>query len=91
MKLLDIKEHLKEKNILTILAESTYMPTEGKLNARAEKYMNDDTIVALGANIDDKFHGIIILNYEENDKIEILDIAVLKESQNQGIGHQMIN
>ena len=45
MKLVNIKEKLKDKEILTILAESTYMPTKEKLNARAEKYMNDDRII----------------------------------------------
>lgn len=90
MEILDIKAHLKDENILAILAESTYMSTEEKLNARAEKYMNDDRIVVWGANVADKFHGIIILSCKENDNIEILDIAVLKESQKQGIGHRMI-
>lgn len=45
MKLVNIKEKLKDKEILTILAESIYMPTKEKLNTRAEKYRNDDRIV----------------------------------------------
>lgn len=90
MKMINIKEYLKAKDILTILAQSTYMPTEEKLNTRAQRYMDDDRVIALGANIDDKFCGIVILNYVESYRVEILDIAILKERQHQGIGHQMI-
>ncbi len=90
MEIKDIKGYLKDKDILTILAESTYMPTEEKLKDRAERYMNDNSITVLGAHIDDKLYGIIIFAYEGSDKIGILDIAVLKESQKQGVGHQMI-
>lgn len=90
MEILDIKESLRSEEILPILAESVYMPTVEKLNARAESYMNNSKVTVLGASKDDKFCGIIVMENREGKELYILDIAVLKGNQKQGIGHAMI-
>lgn len=90
MEILDIKECLGSGEIFPILAGSMYMPTKERLNARVEKYMNNSRIIALGVREDNKFCGILIMEDKEGDELYLLDVAVLKDSQNQGIGRAMI-
>lgn len=90
MEILDIKECLGSGEILPILAESMYMPTKEKLSVRVEKYMNSSRIIALGVRRDNKFCGILIMEDKEGNELYLLDVAVLKDSQNQGIGRAMI-
>ena len=87
----DIKNILSDNKLLEILAESTYKPTKNKLLLRAQKYMENENVVAYGAKIDDKFFGVIVINCEDSENITILDIAVSKNSQNKGVGKGLIN
>ena len=52
--------------------------------------MNSSRIIALGVRRDNKFCGILIMEDKEGDELYLLDVAVLKDSQNQGIGRAMI-
>lgn len=76
MEILDIKEYLGNGEIFPILAESMYMPTKERLNARVEKYMNNSRIIALGVREDNKFCGILIMEDKEGNELHILDVAV---------------
>lgn len=90
MEIINIKEKLKSEELLEILAESVYMPTAERLNSRAEAYINNSDIIALGASMNNRFLGVIVLDYMGDDELVILDIAVLKSIQKQGIGRTLI-
>lgn len=90
MEIKNIKENLKSEELLEILAESVYMPTAERLNSRAEAYINNSDIIVLGASMNNRFLGIIVLDYMGDDELVILDIAVLKSIQKQGIGRTLI-
>lgn len=90
MEIINIKEKLKNEELLEILAESVYMPTAERLNSRAEAYINNSDIIVLGASMNNRFLGIIVLDYMGDDELVILDIAVLKSIQKQGIGRTLI-
>lgn len=90
MEIINIKEKLKSEELLEILAESVYMPTAERLNSRAEAYINNSDIIVLGANMNNRFLGLIVLDYIGDDELVILDIAVLKSIQRQGIGRTLI-
>lgn len=90
MEIINIKENLKSEEILGILAESVYMPTAKRLNSRAEAYINNSDIIVLGASMNNRFLGIIVLDYSGDSELVILDIAVLKSIQKQGIGRTLI-
>lgn len=90
MEIINIKEKLKSEELLGILAESVYMPTAERLNSRAEAYINNSDIIVLGASMNNRFLGIIVLDYSGDSELVILDIAVLKSIQKQGIGRTLI-
>lgn len=90
MEIINIKEKLKSEELLEILVESVYMPTAERLNSRAEAYINNSDIIVLGASMNNRFLGIIVLENNGDDELVILDIAILKSIQRQGIGRTLI-
>lgn len=89
--IIDIKSILKSPDILAILAESVYMPTEEKLNTRADEYINNGNVVVYGYKADGAIHGLIALDITKKKEIVIVDIAVEKSNQHSGIGKKLID
>ncbi|MGX9932468.1 GNAT family N-acetyltransferase [Virgibacillus salarius] len=86
-----IKEELEESEVLEILKESVYMPTQEKLAARVRQYINEPTILAFGYRDDRHMVGVIIVSYDEDTCHAVIkDIAVRANLQKSGIGSTMI-
>lgn len=88
---INVKEILQNKDLLSVLALSVYNPTEERLHSRAETYSNNPATVVYAIQENDKFMGIIVLDMEDREKIEILNIAVSPSYQKSGIGSSLIN
>jgi ribosomal protein S18 acetylase RimI-like enzyme len=91
IEIIDIKNNLRNEDILQILAESIYMPVEERLRNRADKFMLDRNVKAYGAKINGKVCGVVIFSDSNNKQLIILEIAVLSSMQKQGIGRSLIN
>ena len=89
--IIDVKDCFKDADLLEILAESVYKPTIEKLNKRAEKHMNNPFVRIFALKQDDKSMGIIVLETSNPKQIEILDFAVKKNDQKNGIGRKLID
>lgn len=88
---IDVKEILQNKDLLSILALSTYNPTEERLHNRAETYSNNPATAVYAIQENDMFIGLVVLDMENRDKFEILNIAVAVNHQKSGIGSSLIN
>ena len=89
--IVDVKAILKNRNILSVLAESMYNPTEERLINRADKYIMNPYVRVYAMNVDDLYVGIIVMDISDNNKIEILNIAVSPSHQKSGIGSSLID
>lgn len=90
MEIIDIKFILEQDDILSVLAESVYMPSLDRLMKRAERYKADINIIAYGMRMDSTYCGVIILDINNPKHPVINDIAVAKVHQKQGIGSCLI-
>ncbi len=88
--IIDAKTILKNRDLLSLLAESVYNPTEERLHKRADKYMNNPDTAIYAAQEDDMYLGIIVLDTRDCKRIEIRDIAVSSSSQKSGVGSLLI-
>lgn len=88
--IIDIKPILKTPNVLAILAESVYMPTEERLKKRADGYINNSNVLVYGYKVDNIIYGLIVLDITQKEEIVILDIAVNKGNQHIGIGRKLV-
>ncbi len=89
-RIIDIKPILKTPDVLSVLSESVGMPTEDKLKKRAQVYINNNNVVAFGYISDGAVLGVIVLDISKKEEIAILDIAVSKANQHNGIGKKLI-
>ncbi|RII35481.1 N-acetyltransferase [Clostridium chromiireducens] len=89
--IIESKSLLKNKQLLSVLAESVYNPTEDRLNNRADKYISNQNTVVFSLKNNETYKGIIVLNLSNIKEIIILDIAVLNSIQKSGIGSSLIN
>ena len=89
-KITDIKNHLCDKSVYSLLAPSVFNPTSERLLSRAEKYQADDKVKAYAYSDNGEYKGIVVFKIEDNTA-EILDIAVKPEYQGQRIGSRLID
>jgi ribosomal protein S18 acetylase RimI-like enzyme len=89
--IIESKSILKNKELLTVLAECVFNPTEERLFKRVDKYMQNQNIMVFSAKNREMFLGIIVLDISDVNKIIIHDIAVLNNYQSKGIGGSLIN
>ena len=68
-----------------------YMPTEEKFCNLIEKYLNEKSIKIFCCKDENKTNGMIVVSFIEDNKIEVLGIAVDTLHQHKGIGSFMIN
>ena len=86
----DIKKNLLGSDSLSILAESGFDPTPERLRMRAEKHMSNPKTRAYALQRDGLCVGIIVLDTGDPARVEILDFAVKKNLQKQGVGSTLI-
>ena len=89
--IVEAKSILKNKNLLAVLAESVYNPTEERLISRADKYIINPNTAVYTNKENDTYKGIIVIDISNINAIEILDIAVSASFQKSGIGSSLIN
>ena len=86
----DIKENITKIDILQLLAQSVYNPTEERLLNRAKKYQEDENANIYAYKEQGRYKGIVIFKII-NNSATILDIAIKPEHQGQGIGSILID
>ncbi len=68
-----------------------FMPTKEKFNNKIDKFFCEKTIKFFACLQQDKIKGVISVSFTEQDKVEILGIAVDASTRSKGIGSFMIN
>ena len=68
-----------------------FMPTEEKFNKKADLFLNDNSVKIFACLNQDKIKGVIVVSFIEQNKIEIIGIAVDVSARGKGIGSYMIN
>lgn len=91
MNIIDIKDNLHDKRILSVIAQSQYMPTEEKLNTLAYQYKFNPAISAFACVDTESVCGTIILKHTKDNEFEILGIATDLSRRMQGIGTRLIS
>ncbi len=89
--IVEAKSILKKRDILAVLAESVYNPTEERLMNRADNYIINPNTEVYANKENDTYKGIIVIDFSNINAIEILDIAVSASFQKSGIGSSLIN
>ena len=91
MNVVDIKGKLHDKDVLGVLSQSMYMPTEEKLNLRADNYEADESVFALACVDGGIVIGVIVVKVLTRASFEILSIAVETAFRGKGIGSKLIS
>ena len=91
MKFCDVKTDLSASPYQEILALSVYNPTEERLQNRIQAYRKDSRVLAFGLSKQDVPLGLLILREQDTGKYEILDFAVKKNRQREGLGSFMLD
>lgn len=91
VQVVDVKEILKNKSLLSLLAKSIYNPTEERLINRVDKFIMNPYVRVYAMKIEDLYVGIIVIDISDNGNIEILNIAVSQNYQGSGIGSSLID
>jgi ribosomal protein S18 acetylase RimI-like enzyme len=89
--IVEAKSVLKNRDLLSVLAESVYNPTEERLISLAEKYIINPNTAVYANKEDDTYKGIIVIDISNSNAIEIMNIAVSTNFQKSGIGSSLIN
>lgn len=89
--IIEAKLILKNEDLLSVLAESLYNPTEERLNNHADKYIRNQSIAVFAYKNNDVYKGVIILDISNTKEIIILNIAVSNNYRKAGIGSSLIN
>jgi ribosomal protein S18 acetylase RimI-like enzyme len=89
--IVEAKSMLKNSDLLAVLAESVYNPTEERLISRSDKYIINPNTAVYANKENDTYKGIIIIDISNINAIKILDIAVFVNFQKSGICSSLIN
>lgn len=87
----DIKSSLKSPGVLSIISECLYEQRKEKINSLAEDYYNNPNIETYGYYLEDKIYGVIVIEKKNIGNLNILNIAVSKDHQRQGIGSKLVD
>ena len=90
MNIIDIKGSLHDERVLAVISLSMYMPTEEKLNSRADKYESDANISAFACDDNGSICGTIILRHIANNEYEIMGIATDPAHRHQGVASRLV-
>lgn len=89
--IVEVKSMLKNRELLSVLAESVYNPTKERLISRADRYIISPNTAVYANKESDTYKGIIVIGISNISVIEILDIADSSSFQKSGIGSSLIN
>ena len=68
-----------------------FMPTQEKFNKKIDSFLGDNSIKIFACYQHDEIKGVISISFTEQNKVEILGIAVDISTRSKGIGSYMIN
>ena len=93
MKLELIELTLKNEILQTyeIYKYCMFMPTVEKFNNKVDLFLNDNSLKIFACLEQDKILGVMVVSFLEQNKIEIIGIAVDVSARGKGIGSYMIN
>jgi ribosomal protein S18 acetylase RimI-like enzyme len=91
---LELRELTLKKEILQtyeIYKHCMFMPTEEKFNNKADLFLNDNSVKIFACFEQDKILGVMVVSFIEQQKIEIIGIAVDASVRGKGVGSYIIN
>ena len=91
LKLVELTHKTAVCHTYEIYKHCMYMPTEEKFSRKADQFLNDDTTKFFACFNQNVIEGVIVASFIEQQKIEIVGIAVVQSARGQGIGSFMIN
>ena len=68
-----------------------FMPTKEKFNNKVDLFLNDNSVKIFACFEQHKILGVMVVSFIEQQKIEIIGIAVNSSVRGKGIGSYMIN
>ena len=91
---LELRELTLKKEILQtyeIYKHCMFMPTEEKFNNKVALFLNDNSVKIFACFEQDKILGVMVVSFIEQQKIEIIGIAVDLSARGKGVGSYIIN
>ena len=91
---LELRELTLKKEILQtyeIYKHCMFMPTEEKFNNKVDLFLNDNSVKIFACFEQDKILGVMVVSFIEQQKIEIIGIAVDASVRGKGVGSYIIN
>ncbi len=67
-----------------------FMPTEEKFNIKVNQYLNDNSVKIFACFSHGKIVGVMVVSFTEQNKLEVLGIAVDLSVRGKGVGSYMI-
>ncbi len=91
LKLIQLTEKSEILKTYDIYKHCMFMPTEEKFNDKIDKFLGDKSIKFFACLQQDVIKGVISVSFTEQDRAEIVGIAVDISTRSKGIGSYMIN
>lgn len=91
LKLIELIDKSDILKIYDIYKYCMFMPTKEKFNKKADDFLADKSIKFFACLQQDVIKGVISVSFTEQEKAEILGIAVDISARNKGVGSYMIN
>ena len=91
---LELRELTLKNEILQtyeIYKHCMFMPTKEKFNNKADLFLNDNSVKIFACFEQDKILGVMVVSFIEQQKIEIIGIAVDASVRGKGVGSYIIN
>ena len=89
--LIELTDKNEMRKTYKIYKHCMFMPTEEKFNNKINKFLSDKSIKFFACLQQDVIKGVISVSFTEQEKAEILGIAVDTSVRSKGIGSYMIN
>ena len=91
LKLIELTYKNEVCKIYDIYKHCMFMPTKEKFKKKIDQFLNDNSVKIFACFNQDNVEGVIVVSFWEQNKIEIVGIAVDLSARNKGIGSYMIN
>ena len=91
---LELRELTLKNEILQtyeIYKHCMFMPTEEKFNNKVDLFLNDNSVKIFACFEQHKILGVMVVSFIEQQKIEIIGIAVDASVRGKGVGSYIIN
>jgi N-acetylglutamate synthase-like GNAT family acetyltransferase len=90
MDIFNAKPIFNSPDILEVYALCMYMPTDEKLQSRAQEIMNSDHFFAFGCRINNVVAGVAAFSKDSDEVAVLRGIATAPEYRKSGIGRALI-